>query len=447
MGNCLNGDSRHSSVEASPMPIQQQSPPSRPTDSAITFTRDANAHRDVPASQSARSAGGGRSGAPSQRSQLIINMRQPRFQRVNNRTNAASQPNPPGVADSRSLVSAAQPTDRSDSSAGREAALPASELTNPPAVSARAHISQPISQRTGMTAPALMPRRTTPRGEMMNQRSDIDVVRTVPAGQRSQIASASGFRGRLLGTRARFTNVRIERAAAQVSLARSMVPGEERVDGRRRVAFPEINPFREHSQIELLPRFRSAPAPRAATNIEPVGRQTQRDIVSLTGLDIAMTYARTGVPTLPIVRPADPIIRRESVNPEPRCGDTVAGAGDSRSRRARATGRTSNISGVYRHQGGSAELPATPIEVGSQPPKIRIQIIFPALHAAIPEVRPAGNIYEKMATIIADRNASVPPHHARMVDFHASLPEQWTFSHQVLGPEPGRGTSVPLLYS
>ena len=454
MGNCVNGDSRRSSAEASILPSQQQCPPSRTTHSASaststsTSTRDTNANRDVPVSQSAHPVGGGGSRAPSHGSQATLHLRQPLPQRVTNRTNAPNQPNPPGHTDSRSLASVAQPADRSDRPAGREVALPASERTDPPSVSVRARVAQPASQRTETTAVALLPRRTTPRGEMMDQGSDVDVVGTVPACQGSQIASSSFYSGRLLTRRAELSNVRIERTAAQDSLTRSRILGEELVDQREYVPIPQIPLPRESSrQTELLPRFGSGPGPpprpRAPTASELFHRRTERASTEITALDIALTYARTGGPIMPF-RPPGRVFQSESLDSDPRRGDTVTEVGDSRARRVGPTGWTSNLWRALRDQGGSVERPETLNEVESQPLKIRFQILFPARGATITEFRPEDVMYEIMARIIADHNAAIPNHHARMEPFRASNPDAWALRHQTLGPEPGIGESVPF---
>jgi hypothetical protein len=456
MGNCLNGDSRRPSVEASTLPNQQQSSLSRATDSASTGTSDAdaNAHRDVPVSQSARSAGGGGSRAPSQGSQATLNMRQPLLQRVISRTNAINQPNPPGLTDSRSLAPAVQPANRSERPAGREAALPASERTahpTRPTGSARARIAQPASQRTEMTALGLRPRRTTPRGEMMNQSSDVDVVRTVPAGQGNQIPGANCSSGRLLGTRTEFSNVRVEHTAAQVSLARSRILGEELVDQRRYVPVARMPPPRESSrQTELLPRFGSGPGPRPSTTRdgprppttrELINRQMERASADITILDLSMTYARTGAPFIPI-RSADRGIQSASLDTYPRRDFTVTEPDESSARRVRATEWTSNLWRAIRHQGGSVERTVNLNEVESRSPKIRFQILFPAARATVHQLPQEDVIYEAMAMIIAAHNEAIPSHHARMKTFLASHPDQWALSHQILA---GIGKSNPFL--
>jgi hypothetical protein len=435
MGNCIKGDSRRPSVEAPLVQTQQQRPPTCATVSVDTGARGPNPPHDVPISQSAYAR------PHSQGSPAFLNRLQALPRRPMNRTNAATQPSPSDLADPQNVASAAQPTHRADRSAGGEGPHPASRLTDHPADSAEAQSAQPVTQRTEAAALAFSPRRMTPRGEMMNQTSDLGVVRTVPAGQGSQTASASLFSRLRPTTRTEFQNVRIERAAAQATFPRRMGQREELVNHREiYVPVARIPPGAESGQIEILPRFGSAP--RAPTTVELIDHRIERAGADITALDIAMTYTRTSVP-IASIRPAGGRAQSELSDINPRHGITVAEPGNTRARCGGATGWTSGLLRALLHPLPSVERPPIVNELESRPPKIRFQILFPAARATLSELPLDDVIYETIARIIADRNAAIPNHHARMKTFLASNPAEWALSHQVLGREPGIGKSVP----
>lgn len=186
-------------VTGSTVQSQQSSPPTQPSNSTSKGTRDPHAYRDMPLSQSARSASRG-SSALSQASIAtstgLPSIREDLF----GRANAASQHHSANFAGSQSVSSATPLSDPTDRSAGRDAARPVSRRTYPSTVSAGtqptyqilqrragAQIAQPTTQRTEAAAQASSPGGGAPRGELMNRRTDVTVAPTGPAVERSQI--------------------------------------------------------------------------------------------------------------------------------------------------------------------------------------------------------------------------------------------------------------------